>query len=383
MSTKNFTEIDTEALKNRMLERMEERTGELLYPGDERRIFAEAIVYALSTELSAANERCKARTLDGASGYQLDALGKRYSCERVKSSPATVELKFSLATSRPNDITIPAGTTVTADNKVLFSTNESVRVAAGTLEVSGVIATATVGGSVTNGIPAGAIQSFVDKVPYVTGVVNTSVSSGGDDGEPYPVEIDPENGDDGSGDARYRERIRLAPAAFSAAGTESRYKYYAMSASANVEGCSVNSEQTAGTVDVYITEKGGADPSEGTLEKVRTTLQSPEVRALNDLVTVQAPEPVEYDIDITYYVLQAEESSSTNAIQGVDGAIDQYNAYQQAQIGRDINPDTLRSYVLGKCIRMDVRKPEYVSVSRSQIARFSGNMNVSYIVVEE
>ena len=37
----NFTDIDAGNLKDNLLAQMENATGELLYPGDERRIFAE------------------------------------------------------------------------------------------------------------------------------------------------------------------------------------------------------------------------------------------------------------------------------------------------------------------------------------------------------
>lgn len=382
MSDLNFTEIDTDKLKTQFLESIEEGTGELLYPGDKRRIFTEAFVYAFSVVMSAANERSKGRLLKHAKGYQLDAIGERVLCSRLKPQPASIELKFILATARPNDITIPAGTTVTADNKVLFATNEAVRVRAGELEVDGVKATATIGGDITNGVPVGAVQSFVDKVPYVTGVVNTTVSSGGSEGEPYPLEIDPENGDDGTGDDKYRERIALAPASFSTAGSSLSYEYHARTASANVEGVKVLSEQAAGRTDIYITEQGGADPTEGTLAAVMAAVTAPGVRALNDNVTVQAPEAVKYDIELTYYVDQANESAAVKSIEGAGGILDQYNTWQQGEIGRNIDPQKLISMLRDSCNWVDVVKPTRETIYDSQIARFSGNINVSHIIQE-
>lgn len=382
MSNLNFTEIDTDKLVTQAIEAVEGKTGELLYPGDKRRIFIEAIAYYHSVFMSAANEQCKRRFLEEADGYVLDALGARYLCTRLQPQPAMLELKFMLATARPNDITIPAGTTVTADNKVLFATNETVRVRAGELEVTGVKATATIGGEITNGVPVGAVQSFVDKVPYVTGVVNTTESSGGSEGEPYPLAIDPENGDDGTGDNRYRERIKLAPASFAAAGSELTYEYTARTASANVEGVKVLSDQQAGRTDIYITEKGGTDPTAGTLEAVTAAVTARGKRAFNDQVTVQAPEPVSYDIELTYYVEQANESTAVKAIEGAGGLIDQYNAWQQGNIGRDIDPQKLIAMIRDACHWVDVVKPTRETVLDSQIARFSGNINVSHIIQE-
>lgn len=379
----NFIPVDTEALRLDLLKRMEERMGEPLYPGDERRIFAEALAYALGVFAAAANEQCRARLLAYAGGRQLDALGKRVNCRRLAPVPATVLLTFTLATARPNAITIPAGTTVTADNNVLFATAAAATIPPGATEAAGVPATATVGGSVTNGVPAGAIQSFVDKVPYVTGVTNTTESSGGSDGEPYPLALDPDTGDDGSGDTHYRERIRLAVAGFSCAGGAASYEYFARSASANVEGVSVISEQAAGTVDIYITEKGGAAPTAGTLAAVTAAVTDDAVKPLNDLVSVHAPEPVPYDIELCYYVAQADESACVKAIEGAGGLLEQYNAWQQGEIGRDINPQRLMAYLLRTCLRLDVVKPAFATVSPAQIARWSGKMNISHIIVAE
>lgn len=379
----NFTEISPDELRTQAIEMAEKRTGELLYPGDERRIFVDVLIYVLSWFIGLANKMCRARLLPYASGYQLDALGDRVNCKRISPVPASVMLKFTLETLRPNDITIPAGTTVTADNKVLFATDKSAIVPAGKLSVENVPATATIGGAVTNGIPAGAIQSFVDRVPYVTGVVNTTESSGGDDGEPYPLAIDPENGDDGTGDNNYRERIRLAPSAFSAAGSAASYEYWARSASGNVESVAVTSDIAAGRVDVYITEKGGALPSDGTLAAVLAAVSADDVRPMNDLVEVHAPTISEYDIELKYYVSQGDEMASVAAIEGDGGAIDQFKMWQSEQIGRAVNPDQLRAYMLPYCQRIELVKPEYRKLAKSELARFSGNMTISHEAVAD
>ena len=379
----NFVVPDADTLRSTILTETEYGCGEMLLPDDERRIFADVLAYVHIVIANHANEQCKGRLLGYASGYQLDALGERVNCTRLAPVPARTRLKFTLETVRPNDITIPAGTTVTSDNKVLFATDASAVIKAGKTEVTDVPATATTGGVVTNGIPVGAIQSFVDRVPFVTGVFNTTESSGGDDGEPYPVAIDAENGDNGEGDDRYRERIKLAPAAYSAAGSAASYEYHARSASGNIESVAVTSDREAGTVDIYVTEKGGALPTQGTLDAVTAAVTRDEIRPLNDLVTVHAPTEVEYDIELTYYVLQADESAAQKAIEGTGGAIEQYNTWQQAQLGRDVNPDRLRAFLLDHCVRVDLVQPAYQAIANSELARFSGTLNISHTVVEE
>ena len=379
----NFVVPDADTLRSTILTETENGCGEMLLPDDERRVFSDVMAYLLIVMANHANEQCKGRLLGYASGYQLDALGERVNCTRLQPSPAHTRLRFTLATARPTPVTIARHTLVTADNKVIFETDKATVIQPGKLEVTDVPATATTGGIVTNGIPVGAIQSFVDRVPFVTGVFNTVESSGGDDGEPYPRAIDEVNGDNGEGDDRYRERIKLAPAAWSAAGSAASYEYHARSASGNIESVAVASDQEAGTVDIYVTEKGGALPTQGTLDAVTAAVTRDEIRPLNDLVTVHAPTEVEYDIELTYYVLQADESAAQKAIEGTGGAIEQYNTWQQAQLGRDVNPDRLRAFLLDHCVRVDLVQPAYQAIANSELARFSGTLNISHTVVEE
>lgn len=378
----NFTEIDAGKLKDEFLARMEVATGEALYPGDERRIFAEGVAYAMALFVSSTNESCKARLLKYASGYALDALGERVGCTRLKPMPACTRLKFSLAAVRSIATIIPAGTRCTADNVILWATDVSCAIPAGELTTE-VSTTATVGGSKTNGIPVGTVQTFVDDVPFVAGVVNLTESAGGDDGEPYPIALDTDNGDDGSGDDRYRERITLAPSAYSATGTAAGYEYYARSASSAVDSVKVMSNQAAGSVDIYICESDGADPSEETLEKVRSVVTADDVKALGDKVSVHAPVPVPYAIDIVYYCTQATLSETIQAIEGVNGAIAKYRKWQDSSIGRDINPDRLRAFCLDSCLRMEVNSPIYTEVSDMQIARWNGETITGHIIVAE
>lgn len=386
MAEVDFFEIDTEKLTQDILQRVEDKTGELLYPGDERRVFAEAIAYVFGVFLGAANEQAKSRLLPFAKGYQLDALGERVGCRRMEPTPSTCALRFSLDTPRPHDIIIPAGTMVTSDNNVFFSTDARAVIPAGAMSIDGVAATSTTGGSITAGIPAGAITRLTQNVPYVSDVTNTTASTGGTDGEPYPLAIDSEHGDDGAGDDSFRERIRLAVAGFSTAGGAASYEYHARSATTAVESVSVVSRQAAGTVNIYITEAGGAAPSEGTLALVLAAVTDDAVRPLNDRVLVSAPEPVSYDIELCYYYTAADETATRQAIEGSDGQgglIRDYIAWQSAKIGRDINPDRLRAFLLDSCVRVDVISPRFAAVSDGEVARWSGKLNVSSIVIAE
>lgn len=369
---------DTETLRDRLLNAVESTINESLYPGDERRIFIEAFAYAFNIAMATANAACKNRLLPFATGKELDALGERVGCTRLSPNPSHTTLRFSLSAPRSESTIIPSGTRVTADSSIYFATDESVSIPAGALFVD-VAATSTTGGKKTNGIPVNAIQSFVDDVPFVSGISNLTETKGGDDGEPYPIAID-SNGDDGSGDDRYRARIKLAPSGFSTAGPESAYQYYALSASANVSDVKVTSNQAAGQVDVYVIENGGSLPSDATIAEVSKVLQADDIRPMNDKVVVSAPEQIDYGITLTFYCKQADEA---NTIKAIDAVVAQYLAWQHDVIGRDINPDKLRSLCLDVVPRLDLIEPSYKSLKKSQIAKFNGISKINHVIISD
>lgn len=81
-------------------------------------------------------------------------------------------------------------------------------------------------------------------------------------------------------------------------------------------------------------------------------------------------------------------SASTGA---TGGAIDRYNEWQVAALGRDINPDQLRKRILSPswgenltgAFRVDVVKPTYKALDDTQVAKFSGHLTVSHKVESE
>ena len=53
-----------------------------------------------------------------------------------------------------------------------------------------------------------------------------------------------------------------------------------------------------------------------------------------------------YDIEIVYYTTPESEAEVIANVEGTGGAIDRYNEWQVAALGRDINPDQLRKRIL-------------------------------------
>lgn len=375
MADFNFVETDSAKLYTAIIGSLMDECNEALYPGDERRIFGEALVAVFVALYSEFNDKMKQRTLQYARGEVLDALGARYGVERAAPARATATFRFTAAATQAENIIIPAGTRITTDGSVYFATQETTVLSTGALYVD-VLGVCTTGGSQYNGFTAGTIKTLVDLIPYISGAQNITTSTGGDDGEPYTEE----------GDDRLRERIRLAPSAMSTAGPESGYRYHTLSADPDIVDVAIDCpEGEPNTVNIYPLMKGGGVPDGDTLAKVQAAMAD-DVRPMTDKVQVLAPEQVEYSINIKYYCTKDDEASAIETIEGDGGAIDQYIAWQSAALSRDINPDQLRRFVLAPSIgtgaaRLEVTSPTFQQLTKAQVAKLSGVPMVSHEVI--
>lgn len=375
----SFVEYDARKVYQLILGGLEQSVGDPLYPGDERRIFGEALV-ALSIQLFAVlNEAARQRMLRYARGTVLDALGERLGAERLEPQSAQTTLRFHASAPQTRPIIIPAGTRATPNGKLYFATVQQVSIEPGA-EYVDALARGTDGGSIYNGYAAGSISVLVDLIPFIARVENVDETNGGDDGEPY----------NDAGDEHYRERIRLAINSFSTAGPIRAYEYWALTANPGIVDVTVFTPEP-GVVQVVPLMAGGSIPDESVLRDVEETLNDETHRPLTDRVIVTAPEIVEYDIDLTYYVTKDAEGIAVDNVEGVAGAIERYITWQDMAIGRDINPDQLRKLVLCPdwavrpvgALRLDVREPVFKAIHNTQVSKWSGRMSVRHEVVYE
>lgn len=401
----NFITTDSQEIHATIIGELENGVAEPLYPGDERRLFGEALVPLFVTMYNAVNDAARQKMLRYARGPVLDALGERSGVTRQEPVPATTTLRFSMNAPVEWNVIIPAGTRVTNDNVRYFATDTTAVIMAGATSVT-VQATSTEGGTIYNDIKIGDINVIVDLIPYVDSVENITTTAGGSDEE---------------SDDSLRERIRNAPSKLSTAGPVNAYKYWAKSADPTISDVVVQNEKetitrtlpvSAGkaykggsnllpdTLKVYasgsstpatagtdytatyedelltITMKpggalesaeeigieidrtmdgrvkivpicyGGVIPSQGILDKVLAACSADDVRPLTDHVIVEAPSVHYYDIELKYYTTAADESRAIETIEGPGGAIDQYIYWQDSALDHDINPDKLRALIL-------------------------------------
>ena len=84
------------------------------------------------------------------------------------------------------------------------------------------------------------------------------------------------------------------------------------------------------------------------------------------------------------------ESACIETVEGEGGAVDRYIEWQAGAIGRDINPDKLRAFVLAPdwegavgAYRIDVVAPGFKALGPTEIAKFNGTKTIKHEVVEE
>lgn len=375
MADFDFVETNSAKLYPAIIESLMDYCQEALYPGDERRIFGEALVAVFVSLYSEFNDKMKQRTLRYARGVVLDAIGERGGIERSPQTNASAVFRFSVADALAQNVIIPEGTRITTDGTVYFGTEETAVLSAGDTYID-LVGVCTEGGEIHNGYGAGTISTLVDLIPYISAVTNTTTSAGGDDGEPYTDE----------GDARYRERIRLSFSAKSTAGPEGAYRYFVMSADADIIDVAVECpEDQPNVVNLYPLMAGGELPGEDVLQKVQDVLAD-DVRPMTDKVNVLAPAAVDFTIEVKYYCTKDNEAATIEAIEGAGGAIEQYIEWQTAALARDINPDQLRRFVLAPtsgtgALRVDVVSPTFAELTKAQVARFTGTPTITHEVV--
>ena len=369
--------VDDEVIHNTIVDFVEKNLDETLYPGDERKIFLEVMQGFLTSFLVKLNELFNQRFAQYAKGSILDAHGENENCTRLAATKAHTIVRFSINSELGFNIVIPKGTKVTADNEKYFETDEVAVIYAGSKYID-VLVSATEGGSAYNGFTEGQINKLVDRVEYIATVSNLETTGGGDDGEPYP------EADGGLGDSRYYERIRLSKSAKSTAGAESLYEYYAKSADASISDVFVASDNAAGTINLTVCCKDGAIPTQDILDKVLAACNAKDIRPLGDKVEVSGIAQESYDIELVYYTSEDEENDTIIEIEDEGGAIERYNAWQSAEIGRAINPDRLRAEILKSDTKtigadyVEITKPVYTVLGPGKVAKWSGNMNVTH-----
>ena len=161
-----LTTTGASTLYKTIITELEKGAGEPLYPGDERRIFGEALVPVFVALYNSLNDVGRQTLLRYARGEVLDAIGERQDVKRLEGTPAKTTMRFSVSTPQEKNIIIPKWTKVTPDSENYFATDEIAVLQAGAYSVE-VPTSAVSNGTKFNGYAAGTIATLVDLIPYI------------------------------------------------------------------------------------------------------------------------------------------------------------------------------------------------------------------------
>lgn len=107
----------------------------------------------------------------------------------------------------------------------------------------------------------------------------------------------------GETDDQLRQRVQLAPEAFTNAGSVGAYTFHALSASSDIKSVSVKSPNPGEVLVTILSKTGNGTASEELIDAVLEKLSEEDVRPLTDQVSVQSAEIVDYAVEavITVY----------------------------------------------------------------------------------
>lgn len=356
-------------MKSRYEQKKEELTGYpvSLQPADESSLILNACAVYMFQGFQFVQRAGEQNMLGMSYGNALDQLGALAGVTRKDAQAAVCTLKFTLSEKRTSVTSIPQGTMASASGQVYFATTEYAEIPAGQLSVE-VPAACTVTGEVGNGYAAGAITTMIDRIGYVESVTNVNATAGGADIE---------------SDESLADKIFLAPSGFSVAGPTDAYAYFCKAHNSQIDDVYVDSP-TPGSVVVYITMEGSKLPEEAVIEDLEEYLKDDQVRPLTDNVSVSAPQTVDYSVSVKYWINRSSAGQAAALQEDIEAAVQSYIEWQQAKIGRDINPDQLiQMMVAAGAKRVEITAPAFKSIQKTQIPAITDEATVTYGGVED
>ena len=353
-----FLETDTETVISSMIalyEEMQRAAGRDNYkvrPGSPERVFISWMAAIIVQQRTLINETAKMNVPRYAAKSEneeyLDSLAEIFKdTQRLPASPASAIFKFYISEAQQQSTIIPAGTRISFDGVIIFATSEVLEIRAG--ETSGEVeAVCTQPGTVGNGLVAGQVKEVVDLFDHYQKAENITTTSGGAEKE------DNES---------YYERMRDSMESFSTAGPLNGYIYWTKTVSPAVLDVAVTSPEAC-YVDVRVILRDGQEATEAVLKEIEEALNASDIRPLTDIVTVSAPETVDFSVDATFWIAQPNRESAAAIEREVRAAVDSFIIWQTSKMGRDINPSYLTKLMMDAgAKRVEVRQPTFQSVA--------------------
>lgn len=316
-----FVKIDPAAVEADLIARYEAKSGKTLYPAQVERLFIDLIAYTRSRLDMAIQNAGEQLLVRFANGPILDYLGELVATPRLLAQPARCPIRFTMPSVSTQPLFISASTRVsTQDGKLTFTTDQEVLIAAGQLQVT-VGATCLTPGIQGNGWAVGQI-SVIGNTP-LAGLVASNIA-------------ETSEGAEDEDDDRYRERIILAPEAFSNAGSRAAYRYHALAVHQSIIDVAVHGPdegQPDGHVALYPLTSAGL-PSADLLEQIKSRVSGEKVRPLCD--TVHALTPIEVPYTIKAHLTFFDTAEQSQVLPAVQAAAQAYATERRSKLGLDL-----------------------------------------------
>lgn len=335
-------------------EKHKELTGKdiVLGKADDRRIILLAGAYFIFQGYMYMDDAGKMGLLKYSRGDYLENLGALKHIYRKPAAGATTTIRFTMNSPRLSATGIARGTRVTAGDGVYFATDEYAEIPVGQTQVD-VSATCTTTGAVTNNYDIGDLNTIVDIVAFIDSAKNITK---------------PENGSDIESDESLRQRIYIAPASYSTAGSVDSYEYFTRQYSTDISNVRITSPDP-GVVQIRYLLKDGVIPETESINGLKEYLSGSDIRPLTDKVEVLAPTQKKYSINLKYYINTSDQARANTIQMKVNQAVAEYVVWQRAEIGRDINPDVLKQKIIDAgAKRADITEPVFTVIDANSVA---------------
>jgi len=337
----NFIDRNPAAILAEIKADYEARTGRTVEPAQVEMLVFQAQAYR---ELLVRNQIQDA-SLQNLVAYarypMLDYLGELVGVTRLPAASAFATILLTLVEGH-GDVVIPSGTRIqSTDGRATFTIiqNYSVLAADNTVTVSAI---ATTPGTGSNDYAIGAVSVILDPYPYLATASNIDITEGGSNAET---------------DDQLRERIRLAPNAFSTAGPYKAYEYWTKTASPLIIDVAVDNRRyqdgdtipagksigdpIPGTVEVFpLVEDLDETPPE-LLEAILVILNADRIRPLND--TVFATSPTGVDTSIVVELILYSGAVVDNVVPVVEANLEAFRDGRRKLLGQDVIIDQIKA----------------------------------------
>lgn len=278
-------ELDYEAIlsemRKKLCELLPEWTGYELESDPANKVL-EVAAYREMLLRQRVNEASRGVLIAFAQGSDLDHLAAFYPEKRLEGASAVFPARIVLTQEMDVEVTVPKGFTVVAKSGAVEARlmNEVVFFP-GTLAVSGMFEIVKPSGLQGNGLRLA--WDAITPLPFVAGIRQEDVSSGGSDEE---------------SDEDFRQRIPMALERYSTAGPRGAYEYWALSADERVADARARSPRPGDVKVVLLSKENGGSADEAMIRRVREILDDEKVRPLTDHVEVVSARVLQYKVRV-------------------------------------------------------------------------------------